>query len=57
MWPARIGVPPERALAREVAKPCPLFRFVDALLLSLPPRLSIDFLIAPATDAGTDPSS
>src|SRR5580704_7605943 len=43
--------------AREVAKPCPLFRFVDALLLSLPPRLSIDFLIAPATDAGTDPSS
>jgi hypothetical protein len=53
MRPARIGVPPERALAREVPKPCPLVSFVDALLLSLPPpQLAIDFLIAPATDAG-----
>ena len=43
--------------AREVPKPCPLVRFVDALLLSLPPQLAIDFLFAPATDAGTDPSS
>ena len=50
MWPARIGVPPERALRTRGSEGLPACQLC---LLSLPPpQLAIDFLIAPATDAG-----
>src|SRR5438552_4109530 len=50
MWPARIGVPPERALRTRGSEGLPACQLC---LLSLPPpQLAIDFLIAPATGAG-----
>jgi hypothetical protein len=50
MWPARIGVPPERALRTRGSEGLPACQL--CLLSHSPPQLATDFLIAPATDAG-----